>query len=376
MSEGVSYMPQDLKAWISNELFDKVPVSICVVDKEFQIIQANRRFRDLHGEWRGRYCFELYKQRSERCRDCGAQKTFDDGHTRICEQTGIDKKGQPNHYIVQNVPLVLEDGSIPYVIEMSTDITEMKKLEREKLESERLAAVGQTVAGLAHGIKNIIMGLEGGMYVVNSAIRRGNTERAVKGWRMLERDIGRISSFVKEFLEFARGKEPQVAPVEPNAIGREVINLFRDKARAEGVELEEDWQDEIAPANMDQEGIYTCLTNLVLNAIDACLMSTDEENRVVVRSRDKDGVIVFEVSDSGCGMDADIKRKVFTNFFSTKASGRGTGLGLLTTRKIVQEHGGRVSFESEEGKGSTFRLEFPRHRLPDPNVSGEADEHS
>ena len=77
-------------------------------------------------------------------------------------------------------------------------------------------------------------------------------------------------------------------------------------------------------------------------------------------------VLVFEVADNGVGMDYEVKKRIFTNFFSTKGSDRGTGLGLLTTRKIVQEHGGRVSFESSEGEGSVFRLEFPRDRLPRP----------
>ena len=78
---------------------------------------------------------------------------------------------------------------------------------------------------------------------------------------------------------------------------------------------------------------------------------------------------MFEVSDNGAGMDYEVKKRVFTKFFSTKGSDRGTGLGLLTTRKIVQEHGGKVSFESTEGEGSTFRLEFPRCRLPRLNGS-------
>ena len=87
---------------------------------------------------------------------------------------------------------------------------------------------------------------------------------------------------------------------------------------------------------------------------------------MVLSTRERDGALTFEVNDNGCGMDYDIKQRVFTNFFSTKASGKGTGLGLLTTRKIVQEHGGKVSFESAEGEGSVFRLEFPRDSLPRP----------
>jgi signal transduction histidine kinase len=86
----------------------------------------------------------------------------------------------------------------------------------------------------------------------------------------------------------------------------------------------------------------------------------------VLSTEDRDGTLVFEVADDGVGMDYEIRKKIFSNFFSTKATGKGTGLGLLTTRKIVQEHGGKVSFDSTEGAGSVFRLEFPRDRLPQP----------
>jgi PAS domain S-box-containing protein len=342
-------------SWLNDELFDRVPVAICVIDEEFRVVEANAKFTELYGEWAGHRCYEVYKDLTERCVRCGAAKTFEDGRTREREEEGVDRLGRPQHYLVDIVPVVREDGSIPYIIEMSTDITELKQLQREKIEAERLAAVGQTVAGLAHGVKNLIMGLEGGMYVVNSGLRSGNEERVLQGWRMLEEDIGRISAFVKEFLEFARGRQPRVQMIQPNDVARTVVDRYRERASRSGVDLRVDL-GELDEAPMDEEGLHTCLTNLVLNAIDACVMSTNEA----------DGVLTFEVKDDGCGMDYEIKQKVFTNFFSTKASGKGTGLGLLTTRKIVQEHGGRVSFDSSEGEGSVFRLEFPRENLPKP----------
>jgi signal transduction histidine kinase len=148
-------------------------------------------------------------------------------------------------------------------------------------------------------------------------------------------------------------------------VARTVVSRYRKGAANSGVELHLDLED-MAEAPMDEEGLHTCLTNLVMNAIDACVMSAKGGRHVIVMSREVDGALIFEVADNGSGMDYDIKQKVFTNFFSTKASGKGTGLGLLTTRKIVQEHGGEVSFESAEGEGSVFRLRFPRDRLPEP----------
>ena len=95
---------------------------------------------------------------------------------------------------------------------------------------------------------------------------------------------------------------------------------------------------------------------------------------IVLSSSEQEGKLVFEVADDGAGMDYDIRKKIFTTFFSTKDSGTGTGLGLLTTRKIVQEHGGKVSFDSTKGAGSVFRLEFPWDRLPQPAEDVEGGE--
>jgi signal transduction histidine kinase len=258
-----------------------------------------------------------------------------------------------------------ERGRIPFVIEMSTDITPVKRLEREKRDAERLAAVGETVAGIAHGIKNVLMGLEGGMYAVNTGIARADDERIARGWTMLEQNVQRISVFVREFLDFARGEVAHVALVDPNRPARQVADLFRDRAAQLGIELHTNLDDTIAPAPLDEEGIHSCLANLVSNAIDAC--STSDEDRryaITLASHETDGNLIYEVADNGRGMDYDIKRKVFSRFFTTKGSDKGVGLGLLTTRKTVHQHGGRVSFESREGEGSVFRIELPRDRLP------------
>ena len=355
-----------VRAWILYQLFDEVPIAICVIDRDFRIVEANLLFTETYGDPKGKLCYEIYKGRSEPCKDCGAHQTFEDGAMRRREERGPDSDGRPSWYVVDDVPIVLPDGSIPFVVEMSTDISHIKQLEREKLEAERLATVGQTVAGLAHGIKNIIMGLEGGMYVVNSGLQRNDTERLISGWKMLEEEIARISAFAKEFLDFARGREPVVEWLDPNEIANQVVALFQDRAAQSGIEVEADLDSGVRPAPFEREGLHLCLTNLVSNAIDACEMSERRGSRVVVRSREEDGTVRFEVSDDGCGMDYDVRRKVFTNFFSTKAAGRGTGLGLLMTRKIVQQHGGEVWFDSVEGKGSVFTLDFPRKRLPEP----------
>ena len=247
-------------------------------------------------------------------------------------------------------------------MEMATDITELKQLEREKLEAERLAAVGQTVAGLAHTIKNLLMGLEGGMYMVDGGLRRGDAERIADGWEILQRNFEKTTTLVRGFLSFAKGKLPELQPADPNQIARNVVELYRDAAAQQKVELVLQAGENVREAPLDPDGMESCLTNLVSNAIDAAMMRDRPGARVAVRTRDESGDIIFEVADNGCGMGQEVKAKVFTTFFTTKG-GKGTGLGLLTTRKIVQEHGGRVETESVVGRGSVFRIRLPRKNL-------------
>ncbi len=358
---------REIDNWLQMKLFHEVPVSICVIDRGFRIVQANRRFEETYGEWKNRPCYTVYKDRDERCTNCAALATFVDGKVRSLEEQGIVGNGQSvHHYFVQMIPIVRPDEMINYVIEMSTDITTEKKLEQEKREAERLAAVGETVAGIAHGIKNVLMALEGGMYGVTTGIEQGDDDRVAKGWTMLQENITRLSRFVKEFLAFARGRVSQATMVNPQQLALDVAEEFREQANIANVELRTDLQEIIKEAPMDKEEIYSCLVNLVSNALDACQMSDADRSYIVTLSlKDQGGILSYEISDNGCGIDYEISKKIFTSFFSGKGADKGTGLGLLTTKKIVHQHGGKVSFESEPGKGSLFRIELPRENLPE-----------
>lgn len=355
---------EEVQRWMRANLFDQVPMAISVISRDYRIVEANRHFGDMYGAWRDRPCYEVYKGRDEPCLRCAALETFVDGKVRSREEKGVHE-GLEIDYLVHMAPVVRAGGEIPYVIEMSTDISGVKRLEKEKRDAERLAAVGETVAGVAHGIKNILMGLEGGMYAVNTGIRKGDDARIAQGWETLERNVERISEFTREFLDFAKGRPPEVAPTDPAEPLRHVVELYRDRAAQAGVRLETDIEEGLAPAELDAAGIHTCLANLVSNAIDACLVAEQERDFVVTASlAERDGSLVYRVADNGRGMDYEISRKVFSKFFTTKGSDRGTGLGLLTTRRIVHQHGGRIDFTSREGEGSVFRIELPRDALP------------
>ena len=276
------------------------------------------------------------------------------------EVKSIDGKTFPVRLVGNK--LMVDDKSIGMAFSVQ-DLREIKQLEREKLEAERLSAVGQTVAGLAHGIKNLNTALEGGMYMLKTGLAKGNIDRIQKGMEMLARNIERISTFVKAFLSFSKGREIQVKICDPAEIAKEVVDLYVVKADKLGITLKYEKIGDIDPAPIDFESMHECLTNLVGNAIDACQMSDENSCYVTVRTFEEYNTIIYEVADNGCGMDYEIKRKVFTTFFTTKGLG-GSGIGLLMTKKIVHEHGGTIDLKSKPGKGTTFSIRLPRRRLP------------
>jgi len=345
-------------------LFNQVPCCILVMDRNFKIVRTNQQFKNMFAPVKGEYCYKSLKGRDSQCSDCTARASFADGKMHTGHHIWKTVKGEEIHFQISTVPLESDNGVPEFVMEMAVDITKIRQLEAEKLEAERLAAVGQTVAGLAHGVKNLITSLEGGMYMLNSGMRKSNIDRIGKGMEILDRNVSRVSEFVREFLNFSKGRTISVSKCNPEKIVEEVVLSYETKAAQFDISLENKTTTKITPAPMDYENILECLTNLVGNAIDACQMS---ENRgkcfVHVKVEEVDNVITFRVKDNGCGMDYEVKNKVFTNFFTTKGTG-GTGLGLLTSKKIIQEHGGKIMLKSEPGQGSTFKILLPRNRLP------------
>jgi two-component system NtrC family sensor kinase len=246
------------------------------------------------------------------------------------------------------------------------DLREIKRLERELVRSERLAAIGQTVAGLAHSLKNILHGLKGGSYLVDLGIKKDDTQKLKSGWDMIKRNIGRTSDLVMDLLSYSKEREPEFEDCLPNQIADDVCALVAEKAQANDVEILKDFDATIGRVRMDPRTIHNVLLNLMSNAVDACLFdeNTDKHWQVWLKTiRANDGIIQFEVTDNGTGMPEKVKNKLFTSFFSTKGH-RGTGLGLMVSRKLVEEHGGSITVESESGKGTTFIVRLPWEASP------------
>ena len=237
---------------------------------------------------------------------------------------------------------------------------------RELVAAERLAAVGQTVAGLSHAIKNLASGLEGSIFLLGKGLELDRRAYLEQGWEMLQANVEKIKNLSLEMLRYAKPESLKPAPCDPALPARQVVELLRPKAQAAGVELTLSLPPDLAPATLDAEALHRCLMNLVGNALDACQTAGfgpgTPGGRVALTVEPlPDGGVRYSVSDNGCGLDEEAKSRLFTAFFSTKGEG-GSGLGLMTTKKIVEEHGGSIAVTSEIGSGTTFFVLIPGKR--------------
>lgn len=245
-------------------------------------------------------------------------------------------------------------GSVAFI----QDLRDIKRLEKELVRSERMAAIGETVAGLAHYIKNILAGLKGGSYVANIGIDKGDNTKLRDGWQMIQNNIGRISDLVLDLLTYSREHKPVMQLCSPNDIVNEVCDLMSAEASENNISIIRNLDASIKDVFIDSYTVHHSLLNLVSNAIDACIFDEDttkEYKVTVTTAREKEDIIVFQVIDNGCGMTDEVKNNLFSSIFTTKLD-KGNGLGLLVSNKLLKENNGTLTFDSSPGQGSTFTI--------------------
>lgn len=224
--------------------------------------------------------------------------------------------------------------------------------------AERLAAVGQTIAALSHHIKNIMQGVRFGADMVRTAMAESDRDLLGKGWRLVEKNQGRIDQLILDMLSYSKEREPAIEPTDLNKLCDDVLDMVRGRAAECGVTL--DWRPgaNVSAVPCDPDGIHRAVLNIVTNALDA--VDSRPGAKVAVQTLlEPDGSWAkLIVLDNGPGIPADAVGDIFKPFVSTKGS-RGTGLGLPVSRKILREHGGDIVVQSVVDKGSKFTLRLP-----------------
>ena len=235
-------------------------------------------------------------------------------------------------------------------------------LHKEIVRNERMTAIGHTVSGLAHCVKNILNGIRSGSAVVDRSMRDDDFDRARQGWQTVRKNNDMLGNLVLDMLSLARDTKFRPFPTDIDDLVGQVCALMADRGRERGI------RTDFTPTGNDEEimtdptQLYRCVLNLISNAIDACC----DGGRVRVRvyrgaGRER---LTVSIADDGEGIPPENRARLFTGFFTTKG-GRGTGLGLPVTRKLITQMGGQIAFHSVVGQGTRFVIALPTDGAPD-----------
>ncbi len=352
-------------------LFQEVPCYISIQDQDMNIVDSNAMFNEAFGTALGKKCFEVYKRRNEECFPCMVQDTFRDGVRRVHEEVVTSKDGRPINVLVHTAPIKNSEGNINAVIEMSADITRIRELQSQ------LTSIGLLISSISHGLKGLINGLDGGIYLVNNGLKKGDQARLEQGWDIVLRNVNRIRSMVLDILYYAKDREPDWEKLSAEEVLEEIYSVIEGKAGGQGVELTKGIDADTGDFEGDAKAIRTLLINLMENSLDACRIDKKKDShQVKISLRGTIDHVRFEIEDDGIGMDRETREKAFSLFFSSKG-GEGTGLGLFISNKIAQAHGGSITLESEPGKGTRFIVSLPRNRPlkePEDEAPGRPDQ--
>jgi histidine kinase len=369
---GGSQHQEDVREFVIEnygDLFDLVPCIITIQNREYRILKHNKEFAGRFGFHEGDYCYKAYKGRSEKCRDCPLEKTFNDGKVHYSEESGINKDGKITYWVVRTAPLMNEDGKIEAVMEFCTDVTERIEAEHQLVQASKLAILGRMASGIAHELNqplSVIKTASGFLLKKTSRNEGLDHQLLLNMLSKIDANVDRASRTITGMREFSRKSDMALEGVNVNRVLMHAIDMFAQQIKVRGITLDNDFQKNLPDISADPNRLEQVFMNLLLNAQDAIGEKFGEDkyhqkDKKVIRCRtftDKKKVGV-EISDNGIGIPENIRQQIFEPFFTTKKAGAGTGLGLSISHGIIHDFGGTIELNKRDDEWTSFRILFP-----------------
>ena len=244
------------------------------------------------------------------------------------------------------------------VVVLIEDVTDAQAMESQLIQSEKLAAVGQLVSGVAHELNNPLTSIAGLSEFLLEQKQLGPGDRG--HLKVIHEQAERAGKIVRNLLTFARKGPGERTRVDLNDVLQRTLLLTSYDLKLQGVEVERDLEPELPDVLGDRHALQQVVLNLLTNAGHAVAQNPDSRPRRITVRTWFDGQVHLRIADSGPGIPDDVLPHLFTPFFTTKEPGQGTGLGLSITYSIVEVHGGRIAVERPEAGGAAFRIDLPR----------------
>jgi PAS domain S-box-containing protein len=267
------------------------------------------------------------------------------------------ESGQALSVSVRTAPLKGKNGHPQPVgvVGVIEDLSEIKAMEAERRRLDRLAALGEMAAVVAHEIRNPVAGIAAGIDYLTRNAREGSVE--FEGAAMMKGEIRRITRILEDILFVARPLQLNLSPELIPPLIEGVIRRCQPQAEAGKVVMLFNYEDGLPALQVDSQRLEQVFTNLIINAIQAMPEGGQVVLQADVQRNSKAANMVITVSDNGPGIRQDIRQQIFEPFFTTKS--KGTGLGLSIARRIIEEHGGMITVSSREKQGTCFTIQLP-----------------
>jgi len=339
-------------------IFNGVPHYLAMIDSAFFMVDVNQRLCDLYGKKReeviDRHCSLDFSENERMCHLAIVEECFKTGQIVTERDTRVDIQGKPYFFDISAIPLYDNKGEVDNVVQYAVDITDKKALTEKLIQAEKLAAVGQMSAHVAHEIRNPLTSVLLHSELLEDEIMEGGDKKEAQELiSVIRNEIDRLSQITEEYLSYARLPLPKKQLIDPAVEVNSVVSMLMPEIKRRNIEIEVKCSDKLPKIMIDRGQFKQLLINLIKNAEDAMPSGGSLE---IALMGIKDNFVLL-VKDTGYGIPQDLTRRIFDPYFTTKDN--GTGLGLALVQYIAGAHDGWVDVESQKGTGSTFIFSIP-----------------
>jgi len=349
------------------KVINSIDDEIVVVDRGFRIVTANHAYIAGTGQARdrllGRSCQsdgEDLLCESDMCQRCPARTTFRTGSVEKCLHRSRTSDGRERFVEIHSYPLTADDGQVFQAIEVRRDITERRALEANLCHSDRLVSMGLLASGISHEINNPLASILASSEGLARRLARKESagdqkDEILEYLQLISKEAMRAKAITERLLILSRKSDSRAYLLSVNRALSETLRLIDFQAQSRGIRIVERYEEHLSEIKGDDPALRQVLLNLILNAIQ----STGPGGRITASTAAIGKAIEVEITDTGCGIATEELPHLFEPFYSKRADGNGTGLGLFISNTLIRQMGGELRVSSQVGCGSTFAIILP-----------------
>ena len=353
---------------ILRTLFDSIPASIYIINRKYQLVAVNMArgqnsnisSKDEIAQLIGQLCYEALLHRDSLCPGCRVLETLFDGKSTTRTERRWDNEEEPTEWEISSYPIFDDHEQASQAIFLEQNVTDKRRLEATLAQSEKLAAVGQLAAGVAHEINNPLTAIIANAQLLQRelAIQTNLQDKQdiEESLDLIQRAGARAIQVVRNLLNFARKERYELSQTDINENIREALNLLHHEIIGRVIDLTFEAQDELPTIAASPNHLQGVWLNLILNAMDSM---ENGHGKIKIQTYQVANNIHIKVADSGKGIPKERISRIFEPFYTTKAPDRGTGLGLSVCHRIIKQHGGHIIVDSQVDVGTEFIIVLP-----------------